>query len=231
MRRLLVAPSLLAALMVAVVSATAVAQPGYPPGPPRNAGRCVRIQVNGNNHGPNNIPPGASGQVSGLDNCADPNEIGVQLFVEDGGGNRTLLSTFNAGADGSYTSTAFSYPAAEGDYNLVVVTQDGEVVRPINVGTPGGGGGPPASASRGGAFLSMWMLLLLAIATMLVLSARRKVPWLHPMRAMGARLRGRDAHPPALPAPDVPFLDTSHFVPQGMRARPEKSDALTEADV
>lgn len=231
MRRLALATVVLVAVGVAE---TAVAQPAYPPGAPRNAGRCVRIQVSGRNHGPNNIPPGSNGQVSGLGGCANSLEAGVEVFVEDENNVRTTLGTGTANADGSY-AIAVVWPTQEGNYVLGVETQDSVVTRSIEVDQPGGsgggGGGPPASSSRGGAFLSLWLLILFGIATMLVLGARRRARWFQPIRAMGARLRGRDARAPALPAPDVPFIDTSHFVPVGKQARPERTDALTEADV
>lgn len=231
MRRLVLAAVVLVALGAAETAVAA--PPAYPPGAPRNASRCIRFTVNGANHGPNHIPPGSAGLVTGGAGCADPLEIGVQLRLEDGNGNNQIPpNIFNAAADGSYTSQPFTYPATAGDYTFVVVTNSSTVVRDINVGATGGGGGgggPPASSRRGAGFLSLWLLLLFGIVTMLVLGVRRKMPWLQPMRARRSRDDAR-----ALPAPDVPFLDTSHFAPQGMHARPERSeraDAFTEADI
>ncbi len=100
-------------------------------------------------------------------------------------------------------------------------------------GGGGGGGGILPKTGSGILALVMWALALLGIGTGLVFAARRDTVTvrLQPRRLFSLRFRSRGRSIPALPAPDVPFMDTAGFVPVRPQATAVATSVVTEADV
>jgi LPXTG-motif cell wall-anchored protein len=174
-------------------------------------------------------------------------------------------SNFAVNADGSFGSPTLTLPShmGPGPHRLFTVFNDGsEVVLPIlvvganettgggdtNNDTTGGGGGLASAANRtngggGGGLLPktggnilmlvLWAIALIAAGTALVLAARKRGFGWQPLRIAG-RARERDIVR-ALPAPEIPFLDTTGFVPirPGVVPLPPVTgtDLVTEADL
>lgn len=95
----------------------------------------------------------------------------------------------------------------------------------------GGGGGALPKTGTGILMLIVWALALIAAGTALVFAARRGGLRVQPLRVVSARLKRRSSGTPlALPPPDVPFIDTTGFVPVRPK-RPAVDPGVTEADV
>lgn len=124
-----------------------------------------------------------------------------------------------------------------GGGGLVDPTGGGAVANPTRGGgggglgnTNGGGGGILPKTGAGLLMLVLWAIALIAVGTALALAARRRIARLQPVRLVGSRWRSRSNGPAALPPPDVPFMDTTGFVPTRPAGR-APSSSVTEADL
>lgn len=236
---------LLAAGLVLLLCAPTAALAQYPP----QIGLCAHlvgsavVQVQG------------TIQIEGGANCAEANGL---VAVDAQSHRFNLHPGFRARPDGSYTSPLLTLPAhmRPGPHRLIAVVENrGEVVLPILVVGPGadmtgggggggggalrtvsgrgggggGGGGALPKTGAGIAMLILWALALIALGTALVYATKRGRIRLQPLRVVSSRLKRRDTGPLALPAPDVPYIDTTGFVP----TRPLRpiDPGTTEADV
>ncbi len=210
------------------------------------ASKCnVIIGGSGLNDGRTVFPQGGSFRVIGGAGCATPN--GTVRIDTDSDRFTFANATFRARADGSYRSLLLALPVhlALGAHRIITFAQGGgEYVSPIlifesevNVAAPaedtsGVGDGlkiTTTTTKSGGASL-VWALALLAAATALVLEARKRGRRLHAIRSPGIRLgRRRPATPLALPAPDIPHIDTRGFVPMRPETAPLRARSMTEA--
>lgn len=174
--------------------------------------------------------------LQGRAGCAAPHGD-VSFTVES---DPVVLGSTQAFEDGSYRAT-FTLPAAvqPGDHTVIAdVEGRGEVRQPlvvIDASTRVGGvsqanegsGGLLPRTGAGIAVLVLWAVAMLGLGTALVLAARRR------FALAGAPGRARTVL--ALPAPEVPRIDTSRFVPYrsrtpGVDVRSERG-TLTEWDV
>jgi hypothetical protein len=159
----------------------------------------------------------------------------VDVYVES---TRRFLGTVHAAEDGSFLGD-YKLPSSikAGSHHIVVaVEKRGEFRGPLLVlprGATGAGDGAGTGASvlgssvrntsgGGGGILPrtgadlfrlvMWALILIGLGTLLVLATMRVSEKLAPARTSSRRTRSRRAVA-ALPPPEVPFVDTSRFVP------------------
>jgi len=194
-------------------------------GSTRDVARCLlsagRI---GDAFVPSKVEEGGVLRVGGYSGCAGSRGR-VDVSMES---TRVLLGTVTANADGSYFGQ-FTVPAAikAGAHHVVADIQGCCVLRaPILVVAQGSGvlgtatsdtrssGGGGILPKTGGeiARLVLWAMLLLALGTSLVMGARNATRRLAPANARGGPRERRGAVP-LLPSPEVPFIDTSRFVP------------------
>lgn len=210
-RRLAVA-ALLAAGLGPLAAPAAHAQPAYPPPITpvvRTVDRCVQVLVDGKPHnGP--LPRNQQMQVKGLDKCARALERGLEALMR----SQTFhLATFDAQGDGSYLSPVFRVPnATPGSHLLIVRTRDSELARSVQITIPAEVLGTSTTRDgelplSGAQIVLLVLIALTLVATGLLL---RRVVRYRSLAFAGVRRRKT---PLMLPEPDVPFVDTSHFMP------------------
>jgi hypothetical protein len=148
----------------------------------------------------------------------------VDVYMES---ERVFLGTVRANEDGSYFGV-FKVPSSikAGQHHIVADIEGcGELRAPIEVlgagatvlGTSTRNTSSSSDASGSGVLprtgndfmrVILWALILIAAGTMLIVTTRRFAP----AHAHVGRRRARGAVA-ALPPPEVPFIDTSRFVP------------------
>jgi hypothetical protein len=180
-------------------------------------------------------------EVEGGQGCAPSNgDITVTVFSDP-----VVLGTFQAFEDGSFHKIFCLPPAVEpGSHNVQVNIEDrgvrsrplivdsdnaelcgpgdGTVVAGTSETNDGSGGGTLPRTGAGILLLLLWAVVLLGLGTVLVMTA-----WRYRARLTPAYVRTRlerRSHAPvlALPAPEIPRIDTSRFVPY--RSRVERAE-------
>ena len=239
--------------LVTVMGAPAIAQ--YPPAP-LNPECHSLIGGSGTQGGRTVLPYLGTFRVQGGPGCT---EGGSEIEVDGQSHRINLHPGFAANADGSFLSPVIrlSPHMTPGPHQIIPVFTVGNVeffcpILIVDASTTGGGGGGGAvtnarDTTNGGGgggggggvlprtgtgiiMLILWALALVGLGTALVFAARRGGLRAQPLRVVGARFRKRGDQPPALPAPDVPYIDTTGFVP----VRPQRASvepSVTEADV
>ncbi|HYZ91630.1 MAG TPA: LPXTG cell wall anchor domain-containing protein [Actinomycetota bacterium] len=143
----------------------------------------------------------------------DNSEVVLPILVvgsdTTGGGNENTNSSPTGGGGGGLTSAANR--------------------------TSGGGGGGGLLPRTGSSILMLilWAMALIATGTALVFAARKRGFEWQPLRIRGRRPQKRDVVR-ALPAPDIPFIDTTGFVPTKPGVAPApmpEANLVTEADL
>lgn len=204
-------------------------EPATTPAPESDTCAKVNAVENGGSVTRTQLPYQGRAQVVGGEGCAASNGR-VQVYGSPG---RVLLAGFDAFEDGSYRSPVFTLPAdmRPGDQRLIVVAEGRpEIARPIVIaGAPGAPTAAPsprqnvsgavrASEVRfprtpaGIAFLVVWGLALLILGSLVAIHGWRWVRQLGPFRNVRSKRRRR---PLPLPAPEIPFVDTSEFFSAG----------------
>jgi hypothetical protein len=196
-------------------------------------------------------------RVEGEPGCT---EGGSTIVVDGQSHRHNLHPGFTANADGSFRSPAIQLSAhmTPGPHNIIPRFTVGNVeffcpiliVDAAGRNTNGGGGGLNNAANRDGGgggggggggvlprtgagilMLIVWAIALIAAGTALVFAARRGGLRVQPLRVVSTRFKRRSSGTPlALPPPDVPFIDTTGFVPVRPK-RPAVDPGVTEADV
>ncbi len=165
-------------------------------------------------------------RVAGLKGCVPPfGDVGISVESTP-----VFLGTIRANQDGSYFGVLRLTSSIEAGQHHVVgdIEQRGELRRALQVLDSGaatvlgtsvrnasltstGSGGGGVLPRTGGDILKvlLWALILVGFGTLLIVATRRLAP-------AGASHTGRvrERRPvAALPLPEVPFIDTSRFVP------------------
>lgn len=156
-------------------------------------------------------------RVAAISGCCEAGAR-VDVYVES---DRVFLGTVRANDDGSYFGE-FTLPASikQGRHTLIadiegcgefrgaleVLGEGASVLGTSTRNTSGAGGG--ILPRTGGDFLKilLWALILIAFGAALIVLTRRFAP-------ARAGVPGARRDIPALPPPEVPFVDTSRFVP------------------
>jgi hypothetical protein len=169
------------------------------------------------------VQEGGSLRVGSLQGCCQP-FARIDVYIES---ERVFLGTVRATEDGSYFG-AFKLPSSikAGQHHVVadiegcgelrgavLVVAEGATVLGTSTsnttrGSDAGGSGILPRTGSDFFRVILWALILIALGTLLILAARRFAP----AHAHGGRVRVRGAVA-ALPPPEVPFVDTSRFVP------------------
>ena len=170
--------------------------------------------------------------VAAVEGCCESHSR-IDVFIES---ERRFLGTVYASEDGSYLGV-FTLPASikPGLHHVVAEIEGcGEFRGALQVLAKGTGAGAgdgtsvlgtslrnDATGSGGGILprtggelfrLMMWALILIGVGTLIVVATRRLGERLSPVRTLRRRPRARRSIA-ALPPPEVPFVDTSRFVP------------------
>jgi hypothetical protein len=154
---------------------------------------------------------GKKRRVTGKAGCAAAG-VTVEVFLRSSDGSTEIsLGTTVANAKGKYKLKVPVVPnVTTGSYVVVVRLPDGtEFTYPIVVALAGSFSALTDRSPGSYAILSIWTLVLLSLAFFLVYAPRRGLRLLPSF----GRLRFSSNKVPALPPPDVPFLDTRGFVP------------------
>jgi hypothetical protein len=175
-------------------------------------------------------------RVASLSGCCDA-LAKVDIYMET---TRVYLGTVYAAEDGSY-SAQFTLPSSikAGTHTIIADIEGcGELKRTVQVlgsgasvlgttvrNTAGASGTGGLTASGGilprtGRDLLLWLvwaIVLIAFGIILVVAAWRWSQRYDRFRKLGRRVERARGGVPALPPPQVPFVDTSRFVPYGSR--------------
>jgi hypothetical protein len=188
-------------------------------------------------------------RVAAVAGCCEANSR-IDVFIES---ERRFLGTVYASEDGSYFGQ-FTIPAAikPGMHHIVADIEGcGEFRGALEVLARGSGAGDGggtsglgstvrnSAAGDGGILprtggelfrLAMWALILIGLGTLLILGTKRLTELLAPAGVLARRSRSRHTMA-ALPPAEVPFVDTSRFVPyrSGLEERTIERSSSTGA--